>query len=81
MFLAFEIYSRTVLNDRFKFHMDRELQCVCIFLAMKYEEIYPPSLKVLAETMDWDFPLNKYIMIEEKVIEFMGGNLGIPTMN
>lgn len=47
---------------------------------MKYEEIYPPTLKHLNETMDWDFSRKKYIAVESKVIEALNGSLAISTM-
>lgn len=56
MFLAFEIFCK-MEHLHFK---GSDLHCISIFLAMKYEEIYPPTLKMLVEAMEWDMNLSRY---------------------
>lgn len=58
-----------------------ELLVVCLFLSMKYEEIYPPPLKKLLNILNMtSFSPKEYCRVEKEVIIMLGGNLNLPSL-
>ena len=58
-----------------------ELMVVCLFLSMKYEEIYPPRLiKLLSMLNMASFSLKDYCRVEKEVIFMLGGDLNLPSL-
>lgn len=54
---------------------------VCLFLSMKYEEIYPPRLSKLLHILNMTSLNHKdYCRIEKEVMIMLGGNLNLPSL-
>lgn len=54
---------------------------VCLFLSMKYEEIYPPRLSKLLNMLSMtSFTQKEYCRVEKEVIIMLGGDLNLPSL-
>lgn len=54
---------------------------ICLFLSMKYEEIYPPKLIKLLNLLNMtSFTLKDYCRVEKEVIIMLGGDLNLPSL-
>lgn len=81
LFLALEIYlkyTKKVANPEEMIPEDC-LLVVCMFLAMKYEEIYYPGLKEVCFYLRLKLTLEDYKKYEVDVLLKLNGNLNIPT--
>ena len=82
LFLALEIYIKYVqsLSNPEELGMPNDcLIVVSAYLAMKYEEIYPPSLQLLFAIVKNNISAKEYIRYEAEVVIKLDGNLNIPT--
>lgn len=60
---------------------EEELLVVCLFLSMKYEEIYPPRLSKLLNMLSMtSFTQKEYCRVEKEVIIMLGGDLNLPSL-
>ena len=60
---------------------EEELLVVCLFLSMKYEEIYPPRLSKLLNMLSMtSFSQKEYCRVEKEVIIMLGGDLNLPSL-
>lgn len=58
-----------------------DLLVVCLFLSMKYEEIYPPRLSKLLHILGMSsLSQREYCRIEKEVLIMLGGNLNLPSL-
>ena len=81
LFLALEIYlkyTKKVANPEEMIPEDC-LLVVCMFLAMKYEEIYYPGLKDVCFYLRLKLTLEDYKKYEVDVLLKLNANLNIPT--
>ncbi len=80
LFLAFEIYARiynkSELNDISIYY----LQCISLYLAMKYEEIYHPFLKNIEKELGIYVDLQTYRKYEVRVIRVLDSNLNLALL-
>lgn len=60
LFLAFHLYEMAIENQSLKNIPHSYKSLCCMFLAMKYEEIYPVELAELAKFMKVTFHLDDY---------------------
>lgn len=81
IYVAFELFKKIVGRPDFAHIHPNKLRGVSIFLAMKYEEIYPPSFEVLARTLELEMELDHYKKIEQAVILAVEGNLNFPLLS
>ena len=52
---------------------------VCAYLAMKYEEIYPPTLNFIFPFIKSKISREQYIEYEKDVLNKLNANLTVPT--
>jgi hypothetical protein len=67
-FLAFEIFCRIDLHPALSSVPLAALQCTSAFLAMKYQEIYPPSLSTIINCLNWRVDAKNYRALEQTVL-------------
>ena len=71
----------TVLSNKMNFK-PQELQLIgvtCLWIASKYEEVYPPPVKHFVEMTDGAYTKKDLLRMEELIIKLLDFNLTRPT--
>jgi hypothetical protein len=79
LFRAASLYTHCLysfLNNKTAFSHDY-LTIACLFMSMKYEEVYPPRLHHLASFFKCHIDLTNYRFTEKQVLTLLNGDLDI----
>lgn len=81
LFLAFHLYELAIANPLLKGVPHAYKSLCCMFLAIKYEEIYPTELSELAKCMKIFCNLNDYRRYERAILMSIGMDLDVVTLD
>ena len=79
LFMAFRLYEMATSNPALAHIPQTYKQLCCLFLSMKYEEIYHVDLRELASYFRVNYDLADYCRYEKAILLAFGGNLHVET--
>lgn len=77
--MAFRLYEMVTSNPALTHIPQTYKQLCCMYLSMKYEEIYHVDLMELASYLRVNYHLDDYRRYEKAIILAFGGNLHVET--